>query len=246
VAYRELPPPPELQSHVACLWIKTGAGGRIVPDGCADLVWTGGDLIVAGPSTQAFSAHGLQPGETKLGLRFKIGAAGAALGLPASELVNRSPRLTDVWNGAGHALVERVGEVDSPGARLRVMASALARRLRGAGSIDPVVRGAVLGVAADPRVRVTGLADGLGERQLRRRFDVAVGYAPKTLAGVLRLQRFLELSRAGDTGLARMALDAGYADQAHLTRECGRLTGLPPGALLADGAWPAGEPRLTA
>jgi hypothetical protein len=38
-----------------------------------------------------------------------------------------------------------------------------------------------------------------------------------------------------------MALDAGYADQAHLTRECTRLAGLPPAALLAEGAGPAGE-----
>jgi hypothetical protein len=245
VAYRELPPPPELQSHVACLWVKTGPSGRIVPDGCADIVWTGDDLIVAGPSTRAFSAD-VSAGGTKLGMRFKVGAAGAALGLPASELVNRSPRLTQLWNGAGDELVARVGEADSPAARLRVLAPALGRRLRDADGVDPVVRGAVLGVAADPRVRMAGLSDGLGERQLRRRFDAAVGYAPKTLAGVLRLQRFLELSRAGDTGLARMALDAGFADQAHLTRECGRLTGLTPAALLADGIWPAGEPRLTA
>ena len=245
MAYRELPPPPELQSHVACLWVKTGPSGRIVPDGCADLVWTGRELIVAGPSTSAFVADGLPTVETKVGLRFKVGAAGAALGLPASELVDRSPRLTDVWNGAGHELRQRVGEAPTAGARLRVMATTFARRLRDASPVDPVVRGAVLGVAADPRVRVSGLTDGLGERQLRRRFDAAVGYAPKTLAGVLRLQRFLELSRRGDTGLARMALDAGFADQAHLTRECGRLTGLTPAALLLDGVWPAGEPRLT-
>ena len=244
MAYRELPPPPELQSHVACLWVKTGASGRILPDGCADLVWTGGDLIVAGPSTSAFDAA-LAPAATKLGVRFKVGAAGPALGLPASELVDRSPRLTDVWNGAGHELVEQVGEAGSVGARLRAMARALAARLPDSEPIDPVVRGAVLGVAADPRVRMAGLTDGLGERQLRRRFDAAVGYAPKTLAGVLRLQRFLELSRAGETSLAQMAFGAGFSDQAHLTRECSRLTGLTPAALLAAGVWPAGEPRLT-
>jgi hypothetical protein len=225
--------------------VKTGSSGRILPDGCADLVWTGGDLIVAGPSTQAFDAS-LAPADVKLGVRFKVGAAGAALGIPASEIVDRSPRLSSVWNGVGDELLERVGEAPSVGARLRTMASALAARLWDADPVDPVVRGAVLGVAADPRVRMSGLADGLGERQLRRRFDVAVGYAPKTLAGVLRLQRFLELSRAGETSLARMALDAGFSDQAHLTRECGRLSGLTPAALLTAGVWPAGEPRLTA
>jgi AraC-like DNA-binding protein len=45
----------------------------------------------------------------------------------------------------------------------------------------------------------------------------------------------------GRPDLARLALEAGYADQAHLTRECSRLAGLPPAALLASGAGPAGE-----
>jgi transcriptional regulator GlxA family with amidase domain len=90
------------------------------------------------------------------------------------------------------------------------------------------------------------VADGLSERQLRRRFDAAVGYGPKTLAGVLRLQRFLALTSAEPSpDLARLALDAGYADQPHLTRECRRLTGLTPVVLVARGAGPAGEPALS-
>ena len=46
---------------------------------------------------------------------------------------------------------------------------------------------------------------------------------------------------AEPSSLARLAADAGYADQAHLARDCARLAGLAPGALLAEGAAPAGE-----
>lgn len=65
---------------------------------------------------------------------------------------------------------------------------------------------------------------------------------PKTLHRVLRFQAFLALAQyaiargqapAGD-GLARLAADAGYADQSHLSRECLRLTGLAPGAFLGE------------
>jgi AraC-like DNA-binding protein len=35
----------------------------------------------------------------------------------------------------------------------------------------------------------------------------------------------------GDLDLAVLAAEAGFADQAHLTRECGRLSGLTPAAL---------------
>ncbi len=35
----------------------------------------------------------------------------------------------------------------------------------------------------------------------------------------------------GRLDLAAIAAEAGYADQAHLTRECGKLSGLTPAAL---------------
>jgi transcriptional regulator GlxA family with amidase domain len=88
----------------------------------------------------------------------------------------------------------------------------------------------------NPSQRVDRLADELGfsERQLRRRFQAAVGYGPKTLQRVLRLRRFLARVTAGDPNarIARAAFEAGYADQAHLGRECRALTGLSSGQLL--------------
>ena len=81
----------------------------------------------------------------------------------------------------------------------------------------------------DPRTRVETLAGdlGLSERQLRRRFHAGAGYGPKTLQRVLRFRRFLA---GADRDLARAALDAGYADQSHLTRECTRSPGSLAGA----------------
>jgi AraC-like DNA-binding protein len=59
------------------------------------------------------------------------------------------------------------------------------------------------------------------------------------LQRVLRFRRFVSRIDAGPNAqkspevldLAAIAADAGYADQAHLTRECGRLSGLTPAAL---------------
>jgi len=67
-----------------------------------------------------------------------------------------------------------------------------------------------------------------------------VGVSPKVLQRTLRFQGFLALAQAGATasgrpgayGMAGLAVDAGYADQAHLSRECLRLTGLTPRQLL--------------
>lgn len=84
----------------------------------------------------------------------------------------------------------------------------------------------------DPAARTEDVADGVGlsARQLRRRCHAAVGYGPKTLQRVLRFQRFVRMADdpAGPAELAIAAARAGYADQAHLTRECRELSGLTP------------------
>src|SRR4051794_26901208 len=131
-----------------------------------------------------------------------------------------------------------------PAAAVAALVAAVVGQLPPADELDPLVRAAALRAAA-PRAAVERVAEdvGLGERQLRRRFDDAVGYGPKTLQRVLRFQRFLALAgeTAGAPDLAQLAFAAGYADQAHLTRECRRLSGLTPSALLATGAGPAGD-----
>jgi len=245
MAYRELAPPGPRAPHVACLWIRDAEPRprvhRVVPDACADLVWVAGErLVVAGPATGPALSH-IPAGAAAVGVRFRVGAAGGALGLPASELLDRTVGLEDLWGAPGAELAERLATAPDARAGLAVLAAEVARRGSERGAIDAVVRAAAVR-AARPGVAVEALGAvvGLGERQLRRRFADAVGYGPKTLQRILRFQRFLALAQR-DGDLASVAFAAGYADQAHLTRESRRLAGLPPAALLRSGAGPAGE-----
>ena len=80
----------------------------------------------------------------------------------------------------------------------------------------------------------------MSARQLRRIVLHATGLGPKAHQRVVRLQRFLSRAEAG-AGLARAAAVAGYADQAHMTREVRRLSGLSPAALLAERGLVAGS-----
>lgn len=227
MAYRELP---HTAPHIACLWERDGEPegrrGRVLPDACVDVVWIGERLVVAGPATGPVLTD-VPAGAPAFGVRFRIGAAGAALGVPASALLDATVPLEDVWGAAGARIAERVGAAPDG---LQVLAEAVARR----GGIDGAVRAAA-----------KGEAPGIGERHLRRRFAAAVGYSPRTLQRILRFQRFLALARVPGRDLARLALDAGYADQPHLTRECTRLSGLAPAALLATGAGPAGDASVS-
>jgi hypothetical protein len=227
--YREFAPPPDLADHVACVWTSVSRGGVIFPDGCVDIVWRESALVVAGPATGPVPSD-LPVGVPVFGVRFRLGLAGAALGLPAGEFQDGTVPIADLW---GPDADERVA-AGGVGELVQVVRE----RLAGA-PVDRLARVAALAMAR-PGARVDGLALGLSERQLRRRFVDAVGYGPKTLARILRFQRFLALAGSGED-LARLALAAGYADQAHLTRETRRLAGRTPLELVTARANPAGE-----
>jgi AraC-like DNA-binding protein len=249
--YREFAPPPGLEALVACVWVSHDGEVRVLPDACVDVVLSGGRLVVAGPATAAALAPAT-PGQSRVGVRFRVGAAGVALGVPAGELRDQGVPLGELWGQSARRLEDRVLAAEDQHAALLALIGGIAQRLPAPEVADHEVRRAALALARPAAgqddlatVAAGARAAGLSERQLRRRFERAVGYGPATLARILRFQRFLHHANAPDSAgapLARLAAEAGYADQAHLARECRRLAGLPPSALLAAGATPAGEP----
>lgn len=208
----------------------TGGPGRVLPDGCLDLMWIGGELVVAGPDTTAVRTD-LPWGTEVAAVRFRPGAAPAVLGLPAAELRDRRVPVAELWGPAvARQLTERVDHADD---RLAVLEAAVRDRLAGAPPVDRV--GSAVLAALSARRPVGEVADlvGLSPRQLHRRCLAAFGYGPKTLDRVLRLQRLLALGRGGrSANLAELAAAAGYADQAHLAHETRALAGTTPTDLL--------------
>jgi len=235
--YRERPPHPALAQVLTCTWSGAARDGmRILPDGCIDIVWIGDSaLTVAGPDTKPVVAE-MPDGTLTVGVRFRPGRAPGFLGVGAAELTDRSATLEELWGRAAAFLAERLGAAPSIEAKEALLEEALLGRLHVAKPPDDNIEAAVEAIAATPStVRVGALSAevGLSERHLRRRFERAVGYGPKTLGRVLRFRRFLSLAEDHGVPLARAAAEAGYADQPHLTRECSDLAGLPPAELLA-------------
>ncbi|HEX4718914.1 MAG TPA: DUF6597 domain-containing transcriptional factor [Thermoleophilaceae bacterium] len=217
--YRELAAPEAVRDVVDCLWVRVTGGAdevRVLPDGRADVVWRQGDrTTLVGPETRA-QLISYSVSEVLVGIRFRPGAAGPVMGVPLHEV--RDLRV-DVME------VDPAFNVEAHLAPAEVLARFLAAAADRRG--DPLVTEAVRRLA---RQDVSAVARELAisERQLLRRFQAAVGYGPKTLARVLRFRRFLEAVDRGEADLASLALDAGYADQAHLTREATRLAGATP------------------
>ena len=230
---------------MACVWLSDDSEVRVLPDACADIVFESGRLIVAGPaSTQVIVPE--TPGHARFGVRFRVGSAGAGLGVAASELLDDAVALSDLWGTAGRRLEALVAAASSPEQGLRTLIDGVGDRQQQGREADVVVREAAFLLAGGASFGEACRRVGMGERHLRRRFERAVGYGPGTFIRVQRFQRFLTLAdRHQAASLAQLASDAGYADQAHLSRECRRLSGLPPTALLTDGHRAAGDKSVS-
>jgi AraC-like DNA-binding protein len=213
----------------AVLWARSASDSserqRILPDGCLDLIWTSGTLLVAGPDTRAWLSES-GPGTSYLGLRFAPGTGPAVLGVPASELRDTRVELAELWRPAYvRRIGARIAAAADPAAVLEAMT------LSAAGRPDPRVEALVAGLRAGAGVREVAERVGLSERQLHRRCLALFGYGPKTLARVLRFNRAVNLARHG-TPFADVAARTGYADQAHLSRDTLALAGVPLGSLI--------------
>jgi AraC-like DNA-binding protein len=239
--YREFAPSPPLHALLSCRWERElpdddrADSTLVLPDGCVDLIWRDGTLTVAGIDSAAWRSP-LGTGTPIVGVRLRPGVAGAVFGIPASELLDSRVPLEELLGTRASEASERLGAAEGREAEYLLLEGVVATSIADAAP-DPLVQAAARRLGF-PGSRVDELADALGisERQLRRRFHDAVGYGPKTLDRVLRFRRLVSQAQAistGDVDLARLAADLGYADQAHMSRDSVRLTGMPPARLAA-------------
>lgn len=236
--YLERAAPIALGRHVECLWshhIPEGppAPIAVVPDGCVDILWSQTGLVVAGPDrTAAFPV--IAPGSTVVGLRFRPGVAASFLRVPLSQITGSVVPLDAFWGNQGLELDAKLLEAGDVTRRAEILAESVLHRLPAAAPPPNDVAACLAHLrehrgSFDNPIRTLAATTGTSERTLRRRCHEHFGYGAKTLDRILRLQRFLAACRnERSLPLGSLALDAGYADQAHLSREARELTSLSP------------------
>jgi AraC-like DNA-binding protein len=238
--YHEFVPPVALRGYFVCFWTQTihskiRFAQRVLPDCCGDILLVNEVPMVVGPWSEAFVAA-LAPGTTIVGARCHPGLLESVLGMPASEVRNQYAPLRAVWRSSEADCFSRIAEELTLSGRLVSLELALHKQLAKARPANKVTIAAIQWMARHPFARVEQLSQFLSvsRRQVQRRFTDAVGYGPKLFQSVLRFQRLLHLSAiaSGRQRLALLAADAGYADQAHMTREVQRFSGQPPRVLL--------------
>lgn len=238
MSYIEEVPVPALAPFVSVVWHQQVAPDGVpheqlsIPTGGAELVWTRGAVLsIVGARTRP-ATETLEPGARVTGWRLRPGATEALLGVPGAVLVDEKVDVDVVLGQSGTRLADKLATAADLVEAQQYLMTAVSDRPR----VDPLVGALVERLGPWRDTAVSDLPDELfvSERQLRRRCQAATGLAPKTLQRILRFQGFVALVQAAiaqgrsptEQRVAWLAAEAGYADQAHLARECRRLTGL--------------------
>jgi AraC-like DNA-binding protein len=211
---------PSNSRYVEVIWKtedKTD-GVYIAPaDGCWDLIFItqSGEtrVLFSGPTTQPTSVE-YKAGNKNLGIRFKPGAFMTQVSaLAMRNVVDILPKKDE----RHFILFGRIFEIPS-----FETADQLVKQLETLGLLgnDHVVNAKL----RDQTLRMT-------DRSVQRHFKDATGLPAKSHQRISQAQHAVALLRAGYSPI-EAANEAGYADQAHMTRTLKKLTGYTPAEIM--------------
>jgi AraC-like DNA-binding protein len=183
---------------------------------------------VIGGARSTFYVRSVAERSRSIGAQLYPGAASVLLGVPAAELAERHTPLDDVWGCDAASLRERLATVGGLEAQLQLFEAILSARLSHARALHASTAEALAGFAGGARVAEVVRRSGYSHRTFIAMFRAAVGLTPKTFCRIRRFQRAVELLGRGQAGLADLAALAGYADQAHFSRDFTAFAGVSP------------------
>jgi AraC-like DNA-binding protein len=243
--YSELGLAADLSDEVEAVWtsVSDRAGSyRVLPDGRCDIIvrFDAGQkpitdiaVVITGPLTRFYDVA-IEPGMGFVGVRIRPGCFEKVLGFEPADMANSNligpdalaacPALKTLCAPAQDQaeLVARVTDF----VRQRVADSRL--------KLTPLCRSVISAFhASGGRLRISEVAEmhNISERTVQRLVVKATGLTPKAFAAVLQFHRALRLLRDHHLSPAGAALEAGFSDQAHMSRVIRRMGGFSPARL---------------
>jgi AraC-like DNA-binding protein len=204
---------------------------HVLPDPCVQIVVERGGAHVMGVVTRLFSVT-LTDARFVLGLKFRPGGFRPFMPQPVSELTNRTvplramfpradePRLRELADAAdGRAVMEALEDL------LRQAAPAADRQLDEVERMTDRIATDSTILAVEHAARVFGTTP----RSLQRLFRTYVGVGPKWIIRLYRIKEAAARIEEGSVGRwVDLALQLGYADQAHFVNDFRRIVGRSP------------------
>lgn len=255
--YTEYNPSPLLSPYIDKYWQfkgRTEQGMRIniLPDGCTDFIFTlgevadtVGDSLVMQPHRSYFVGPMNRYSELvtrtdsvhMLGVRFLPCGLIPFMRLPLHELGNQRINTGELPSLFDDLFAEQLCEAPDLTARIKLVEKLLMKALYNHPQADAQIRYAVAYIDRHKgMIPIRTLADEicLCQRHFERKFKLSTGYTPKEYSRIIKFRNAIDLLKhATYDNLLTTAIEAGYYDAAHLSKEIRALSGNPPGSFLS-------------
>ena len=218
----------------------------VPPDGLTGLVSVDGRLWWMGPQTRPWRPK--RSDVDVVGVRIALQWGHAVLGKPLHAYRDARVPIDELWPSGPGRDARSALEAQTPLTRLmHVLNHRVSQK-----TDDPFAEKMVgLLSAGESTVANLAISLELSVRQLHRRCLTSFGLPPSTLLRINRLhQAAARVRRDGHPGLAELAIDTGYFDQAHLNRETRQLVGKQASKAFVSASnvrfvqYPRGKPAL--
>lgn len=247
--YKEIRPHQLLADYVDAYWVSAVtqfSRQRILPDTCADIIFNiseetiavgSGELIVPNTAfvvgTMTTFQDSLMPAHTRmLGIRFRAGGLNAFTGLPLQLITDGDVSLKEVASGWHSRLEPLLTKEKYLSAKINCLEKFLLQRIPVPNiSADKIKHCVSLIQQSHGSIPVATLAAQafMSLRNFERCFLQSVGVSPKKFSRIVRFMEIKQqLKTSSYTHLLSLALDNGFYDHAHLTREFRLFSGESP------------------
>lgn len=173
-----------------------------------------------------------QQASRSVGAMLQAGAAQILLGARADELAHCHTPLSDCWGRLSFEIHDKLAGLDSLQQQIDCFEDYLCKQLQLSAALlwpglTPALQALEQGLSIEQVVKQSGFS----HRYFNHLFQSAVGLSPKRYSRVRRFSQLLTQVKANAQSAyswADLALDLGYSDQAHLSREFQTFAGLSP------------------
>lgn len=256
--YNEYSPCQLLAPYIDNYWefkgdVSKGTYINILPDGCTDFIFTLGEVanvhdcpLVMQPYRSYFVgsmtkyARLITHSDTihMFGIRFLPCGVSCFAQLPLSEFTDSRIQTSDLNTLFNDSITDRLCEKNSVRERIDFIEKYLLHHLyENRYEVDKRILYAVAQIDRyQGKQSVRTLADetNLSQRHFERKFKWHTGVSPKKYSRIKQFQNAVELLRNSDfEGLLSVAINSGYYDVPHLSREIKRLSGNTPISFLS-------------
>lgn len=257
--YTEYQPSPILAPYIDNYWEfkgnpEYGMRVHILPDGCADFIFTLGEIANAvekevqvmqpyrsffvGPMTRYSELVIYTESVHMFGVRFLPCGLSCFTKLHLNEFANQRITTSDMSSVFEETFVERLSEQKHINGRIRLVEEYLLLYLQHYyQSADARIVFAVNTINQfKGKLSMINLMDEvcMCQRHFERKFKHCTGFTPKEYSRIVKFKNAIDLLRNSTTAnLLSTAIDAGYYDLSHFSKEIKALSGNTPGSFLS-------------